>query len=138
MSDPLTIGISSTALVGLIFGAGTYVADMRNLKERLTEEREARKALETKLSDKIDVAQNDPHRRIDKLEGRIDKLEDDLSDKMDSAVAKIEGIVSGFAAKIGEVVGDMRELKAKVSNQRMQAQGTGSGPLRPLPREEEP
>jgi chromosome segregation ATPase len=138
VSDPLTIGISSTALVGLIFGAGTYVADMRNTKERLAEEKKAREALEAKLEDKIQTTQGDRDRRIEKLESRIDKLEDDLSDKMDFAVAKIEGIVSGFAAKIGEVVGDMREVKAKVSSMRMEAQRPGSGPLRPsLPRGDE-
>jgi len=122
MSDPITIGISSTALAGLIFGAGVYVADMRNMKTRLAEEKVAREKAEEKLEEKIDSCRDDKDRRVDKLEERIDRLETDLSDKMDAAVAEIRGIVSGFTSKLAELAGKVEVLdKTKLSTSRMPA-----------------
>lgn len=123
MSDPITIGISSASLLGVVFGAGMYVADMRNMKARLAEEKAAREKTEEKLEAKVDACRGEKDRRVDKVEERIDRLETDLSEKMDAAVAEIRGIVSGFAAKLAEMASEVRVLdKTKASVQRMPAQ----------------
>lgn len=129
-------GIAIAQIVVVSVLAGTVLERLKSVKERqaedrtkfagdLREEREAReKAVERLRSDSsVQIAEGDRTRdtRIERLEKRIDELDTDLSGRLESAVEKIGGVVSGIVNKLNEVASHVSRLDGKLSQPRMGA-----------------